>query len=823
METLMQDLRYGLRLLVKRPVFALVAVVSLALGIGANTAIFALVDSFLWQPFPVENPDRLVAVLTTDPKNPGFLPVSTLNYEDFRDQNQVLSGLAASSFLGADLTAGGETERVFGFFVSGNYFDVLGVRLTHGRGFLPEEDKALGGHPVVVLSHGVWQQRLGGDPNILGKTITLNRTPYTVVGVAPENFNGVVPAFNPAVYVPLAQRSHLQPSFLWFTESRRGVWLNVVGRLEHGVSQSQAQAALVTLARQLELQYPEANEGRSVTLATLGEVRANPTGAAQNPVPLIAALLLAIVAVVLLIACANVANLLLARAASRQKEIAVRLAIGASRTRLIRQLLTESVLLALLAGVVGILVAFWAQDVIVALQPPNPFGFVIEAPISLRVLGYTLLVSLLTGFVFGLAPAFQSTRSDIHEELKEGGRQAAEGGGRGRLRSALVVAEVALAVVALVGAGLFARSLRNALNIDPGFHTENISTLNLDVSLQGYDEAAGREFYRQLQDRLRNVAGVQSVALASRPPLGPGLLRTVVLEDQVPSENERGVLVDVSYVDVGYFDTMEIPIERGRTFETFDDAGAPRVAIINQAMAGRFWPGQDALGKRFRFPAAADGEFTTPIEVVGITRNLKYITVGEDPVPYIYVPFRQEYTSGIVLMVRTAGDPAGVLPMVRREIRALDAGLPIFNEQSLEQIIANSLFLPRAGAFLLGGFGLLALVLAAVGIYGVISYSVSQRTHEIGIRMALGAGRRHIVRMVLGQGLALVLLGLGIGMALAFAGSRLVVSLLFGVTAGDPLIFSAIGLLLVAVALLACYVPARRATRVDPMAALRYE
>ena len=822
MERLWQDIRYGFRMMVKSPGFTAVAVLSLALGIGVNAAIFALVDSFLWRPFPVEDPARLMAVFTTDPKNPGLLPLSTLNYQDYSDHNQVFTGLAALGFLTADLTAGTETERVVGFMVSGNYFDVLGVRFQHGRGFRPEEAPSLGSQPVAVISHGLWQNRFGGDPNILGQSITLNRRPYTVVGIAPESFTGTFPGFQPALWVPLTMRDHLNPSFLWFTESRRGLWLNVIGRLKPGVSRDQALAGMQTLARQLELQFPEANEGRGVTFTTLAEARANPFGAAQNPIPLIAGLLLGVVGLVLLIACANVANLLLARAASRQKEISVRLAMGAGRLRLIRQLLTESVALALVGGAVGLLVAYWATDLLAAFQPPGAVGFALEAELSPRVLIFTFLVALLTGVTFGLAPAMHSSRADIHENLKEGGRGTTESRS-GRLRSLLVISEVALAVVALIGAGLFVRSLRSALSIDPGFQTANMTTLNLDVSLQGYESAAGQEFYRQLGERVQGIAGVESTALTTRLPLTFGLSRTLWLEDQVPSENERGVLVAVSTVEAGYFETLGIPILKGRSFQTTDDANAPMVAIINQPLADRFWPGQEPLGKRIRFPAGRDGEYTPLMEVVGVARYAKVATLGEDPTPLVYFPFRQDYNPGMTLVIKSAADPAAILPSVRREIRAMDPGLPIFNVQPLTQVIAASLWLPRTGAYLLAAFGLLALVLAAIGIYGVISYSVTQRSHEIGIRMALGAERRHVLGLVLGQGMKLVGIGLGIGLGGAFAASRLVSSLLYGVSAADPVTFAGITVILIGVAFLACYVPARRATRVDPMVALRYE
>lgn len=823
MTTLVQDLRYGFRMLLKRPAITLAAILSLGLGIGATTAIFALVDSFLWRPLAVSQPNRLVAVFTTDPKNPGFLQSSTLNYEDLRDQNHVFSGLAAYGFAPMDLTVNGEADRIFGFVVSANYFDVLGVSFTRGRGFLPEEAKALGSQPVVVLSNALWQRRFGGNPDVLGKTITLNATPFTVVGICPASFDGTVPGFHPAVYVPYTMRSRILPAFAWFTESRRGLWLGVLGRLKPGISQEQAQAGLQTLAGQLELQYPIANKGRSVALTTLAEARANPTGAAENPVPRIAMLLLGIAGVVLLIACANVANLLLARAAGRQKEVAIRQAMGADRGRLVRQLLTESLLLSLLGGVIGLGVAVWTTKLLLAFQPPAFFAFSLDAGINGRVLAFTLLVCVGASLIFGLAPALQASHSGVHDTLKEGGRQSGEATMGARLRSLLVVAEVALAVVALVGAGLFVRSLKNAMAIDPGFDARNILTMNLDVSLQGYDEARGREFYRQLVDRVNGLAGVDSASLATRAPLAGGLQRTLILEGQVPSDSERGVLINVATVGLNYFKSLKIPIVRGRTFETFDDANSPPVAIINQTMARRFWPGQDAIGKRFRFPAGGDGQFTPLIQVVGIARDSKYVTMGEDPIPFAYLPFRQDYNAGIILFVKTQGDPSGILPLVRGEVRSLDAGLPLFGIATVREQIRDSLWLARAGAYLLGAFGLLALTLATVGIYGVISYSVSQRTHEIGLRMALGAQHGDVLRWVVRQGMTLVLVGLAAGALLAFGFARVIQSLLYGVQPGDPATFAAVSVALAAVALLASYIPARRATKVDPMVALRYE
>ena len=823
MNTFFQDIRFGFRTLAKTPSVTIFAILSLALGIGANAAIFSVVDAFFWRPFPVEDPGRLVAINTTDQKNPGFLPVSRLNFEDFRDKTDVFSGVAAVGFAGVDVTVAKETNRVPVLIVTGNYFDVVRVRPILGAGFRADQDEPPGKNPVVVLSNGYWKRRFAADPGIVGKPLTVNRMDYTIVGVLPESFTGTFPGFAPDLWVPYGMRLHIQPGLAFMTEKRRGLWLAPIARLKPGVTKPQAEAALKNLSAALEKEYPDADRGRSVALQTLAETRANPTGAADNPLPRIGALLLVAVGLILLIASANVANLLLARASSRRKEIAVRIAVGATRWRLIRQLLAESLLLSAVGAAAGVQIAAWLTKLLMSLQPPGPFPFMLGARIDWRVLLFTISLAVVTGILFGLFPALQGSRPDVSERLNEGGRQSGAGA-RGGMRKALVVAEVALATIALAGTGLLLRSLREATAIDPGFKAEKVLALNLDVSLQGYDAERGAQFYKQLVSRVAALPGVKSADLASRAPLAFGFQRTVYLEGAVPSEKERGVLVNVATVGPDYFRTLEIPLAAGRPFGAEDTETSPPVAIVNQTMAKRFWPGREAIGQAFRFPVPGrDGEFTAPLRIVGVARDSKYVTLGEQPIPFIYQPARQNYTPGMNLLVRTEGEPSTVLPQLRREIVNMDPGLPIFNVRPLTTQIEGALFLSRVGAFLLAAFGALALILTTVGTYGVLAYTVSRRVPEIGLRMALGAGPGKILGMVIGNGMALVGAGVAAGILASLLLARSLTPILFGVKGSDPLTYAGITAVLGVVALAACYLPARRAAAVDPTVALRQE
>jgi putative ABC transport system permease protein len=824
MNTFVQDLRFAFRTLAKTPSVTIFAVLSLALGIGANAAIFAVVDAFFWRPFPVEDSGRLVAINTTDQKNPGFLPVSRLNFEDFRDKTNAFSGVAALGFAAVDVTVEKETTRVPVLIATGNYFDVVGVRPILGTGFRADQDEPIGKNPVAVLSNGFWKRRFAGDRAIVGRPVTINRMDYTVVGVLPENFTGTFPGFAPDLWVPYGMRLHIQPAVSFMTEKRRGLWLAPIARLKPGVTKPQAEAALKNLAAALEKEYPDANRGRSVALQTLAETRANPTGAADNPLPRIGALLLVAVGLILLIASANVANLLLARASSRRKEIAVRIAIGATRWRLVRQLLAESLVLSAAGALAGIQVASWLTKLLMSLQPPGPFPFVLGARIDWRVLLFTIAIAAVTGILFGLFPALQASRPAVADRLNEGGRQSGVGA-RGGVRNALVVAEVALATIALAGTGLLLRSLREATAIDPGFKADKVLALNLDVSLQGYDAERGAQFYKQLVTRVSALPGVRSADIASRAPLAFGFQRTVFLEGEVPSEKERGVLVNVANVGPDYFRTLEMPLASGRPFGAEDTEISPPVAIVNQTMAKRFWPGQEAIGRSFKFPLpnGRDGEFTAPIRVVGVARNSKYVTLGEQPIPFIYLAARQNYTPAMTLLVRSEGDPSTVLPQLRQEIVNMDPGLPIFNVRPLTTQIEGALFLSRVGAFLIAAFGALALLLTTVGTYGVLAYTVTRRVPEIGLRMALGAGPGKILGMVIGNGMTLVGAGIAAGIAASLLLARSLTPILFGVKGTDPVTYAGITVVLGTVALAACYLPARRAAAVDPTVALRQE
>jgi putative ABC transport system permease protein len=814
METLWQDIRFGFRILFKSPAFTLVAALSLALGIGANTAVFSVINATLLKPLPVEEPERLVSFFTTDVGRPGNLPTSHLNYVDYRDQNQVFSGLMAYTFAQLNLTRGETNEPVFGLVVSGNYFDVLGVKAASGRTFMPDEDKTPGARPVVILSHGLWQRSFGADPNLVGKTISLNRHDFSVVGIVPEGFTGTDLGPGPDLWVPMMMHDQAQPGFDWYN-TRRGLFLNLVGRLKPGVNVEQAQASLKTFAAQLAQSYPRDNEGRSAKVIPLLQARVDPDGTGQ--LMLASGVMMAVVALVLLIACANIANLLLARASARRKEIAMRLALGASRSRLIRQLLTESLVLSLLGGLVGFLVALWAKDL---LRSVGPFDGGPNAPpvatLNFRVLGFTLLISLLSGVIFGLAPALQASKPDLVLTLKGETSAPARRAFGFNLRKALVVIQVALSLVALISAGLYVRSLRNAQAVNPGFVTDNILLAGFNLGREGMARPQGVNFQRQLVERAGALPGVQAVTIASNRPFGGGRLRSVFLEGQAPSA--RGVLVQVNQVGLRFFETLGIPLTKGRDFSEQDGENAPQVVIINETMARRFWPDQEAVGKRFKFFGE---EFYR--EVVGVARDTKYNNLTEANAPFIYLPLLQNYADAGTLHVRATGDAARMTAAVRGVAKDLAANVPLLNVQTLGERIDQSLNGQRSQTNLLAFFGLLALLLSSIGIYGVMAYSVAQRTREIGIRMALGARSQNVLSLVVRQGMTLVMIGVVLGLIASFAVTRFIGSLLFGVTASDPATFAVTSLLLVGVAAMASYLPARRATKVDPLLALRHD
>ena len=822
MGTLLQDLRFAARLLVKNPGFTAVAVLSLALGIGANTTIFTLVSAVLLHPLPMQDPDRLVAVFTTDERNRGaffnYMTTSRLNFEDYRKNNDVFTGMVAHNGVPLAFSGKGEPEQIFGEMVTGDFFSLLGVKPALGRAFLPDEDRVPGASLVTVLSHNFWQRRLGGDPAVVGQTITLNGHAFTVVGIAPKGFKGTNAIFAPALWVPSMTHPQLATGFLRENmDSRRALIFGMVGRLKPGVTLAQAEAKLKTIASQLAREYPDDNGGRSVALLPLARATIDPDF--RGNMVSAASLLLTVVGLVLLIACANVANLLLARASVRQREVAVRLSLGASRGRLVRQLLTEGLLLSVVAGVLGMLIAYWAQGVLWAQRPPGLAADAIDLTPDLRVLGFTLAVSLVTALVFGLAPALTASRADIVGELKQRGGSATFGNRPFNLRNLLVAGQVALSLVALVGAGLFVKSLRNAQSIDPGFDHAKLAVLTVDLGAQGYSEARARDFHRVMLERAAELPGVERATLASGIPLFQGgFLRTVFPEGTDSSDRKAGKLVQLNTVEPGYFETMGIKLERGRDFLPSDHPDSPRVVVVNETMAKQFWPDQDAIGKRFKFFGQDWWN-----EVIGITTDGKYNFIGENPQPHIYLSLTQVFEPAVSLHLRTSGDPATALGMARREVQELDRVLPITNVFTFGEILRQSLWAPRMGASLLVVFGLLSLVLAVIGIYGVMSYSVNQRTRELGLRMALGADQGDVLKLVVRQGVTLAALGIVVGLVLSLAATRLIGNLLFDVTARDPLIFAGIPVLLGLAALVASALPASRAARVDPTVALRIE
>jgi len=824
MSTFFQDLKFGVRLLAKTPGFTVIAALSLALGIGANTTIFTLVNAVLLNPLPVEDPSQLVSVFTTDERNRGtgldFLQTSPMNFKDLRDKNEVFSGLTGHVGIQLNITGGtGQPEQIFGELVTGNYFSVLGARPQIGRGFHPDEDVTPGEKLVTVLGYGEWQKRYGGDPAIVGRTISLNGAAFTVVGVMPKGFKGTNAIGAPALWVPYMTYPQTTTGFfleLATPTSRRGLVFNMTGRLKPGVSVQQAEANLKTIARQLEQEYPNDNKGRSVTLVPLAQATINP-GFRENIVKA-GGLLMTIVGLVLLIACANVANLLLARAAARQREIAVRLSLGAGRGRLIMQLLTEGTLLAVIGGAAGLLLAYWAQGLLWSFRPPFLAADSIDLQPDMRVLMFTLAVSIVTGVVFGLAPAIQASRPDLVVELKEK-TSAPTGSNRlFSLRNVLVSAQVALSLVALVGAGLFLRSLQHAQQISPGFDADHLAVLSFDLGAQGYTEERGRQFQQRVLERAASVPGVQGASVASTVPLfAGGFARTVFLEGQDASDRRAGRLVQISVVGPHYLETTGISLVRGRTLSETDQPNTPIAVVINETMAKRFWPEQDAIGKRFKFFGQ---DFFN--QVVGIAKDSKYNFIGEEETPFIYQATTQVYQPQLSLFVKAA-QPSAVLGTVRGEVQQLDRNLPLTGVFTLSEIFDQALWAPRMAASLLAVFAGLSLVLSVIGIYGVMAYAVSQRTRELGIRMALGASRGDVLRLVVAQGLRLTLMGVAFGLAASLAVTRLIASLLYSVSPTDVVTFTVVPLMLASAALLASYLPALRATRIDPMVALRYE
>ncbi|MGE0129985.1 MAG: ABC transporter permease [Blastocatellales bacterium] len=810
MQTLWQDVRYGIRLLIKKPAFTIIAVMTLALGIGANTAIFSVVHAALLRPLPYEKPDQLMMIWERNQsRNLDRSQASPVTYCDWREQKQVFDKIAGWWYPQVNLTdTGSEPERVRTVDVTDGFFDVLGAKPMIGRGFQSGEDRP-GGERLAVIGHALWQRRFNSDPNVYGKTITLDGRSFTVVGVMPAGFNY---PNDTEVWCPLGwdPRQH----------SRNARFFEVVARLKDGVSPQQAQVEMNALSSRIAQENPQSNKDWTAAVVPLRD---------QLVGDFRLALLVLFVAVglVLLIACANVANLMLARAGAREKEVAIRLAIGATRGRLVRQLLTESVLLALMGGVFGLLLAVWGTDVLLKVNPVE-IPQLDDLKVNSQILGFTLGVSLLTGLIFGLIPALQSSRTDLNRTLKEGGRDSRSGGSR--VRSALVVAEVAVALVLLVGAGLLLKSFARLQHIDPGFSPNNVLTFNLQLPVSSYrDWRQVPELYSQLIARLKALPGVQSADAAGFLPLEGGWPTKFLIYGQpAPLRGEEPV-AQHRPVSESYFQTMGIQGLGGRQFDERDNADTPGVVIVNEALARRYFPNENPIGKRITTTARQYGPLgrvmpqSLEMEIVGLVGNEKNSSLNKTAEPAIYFSHRQFAYRSMNVVVRTTAEPMSLANAARNEVWAVDRNLPVSNIKTMEQRLGDSIARPRFSALLLGLFAALALILAAVGIYGVISYAVEQRTHEIGVRMAMGARATDILTLVVGQGLALSLAGVGVGIAGALGLTRLISGLLYGVTATDPLTFVGMPALLVAVALLACWIPARRATKVDPMIALRYE
>ena len=819
MRNLLRDIRYSLRKLVQNPALSAVIVLSLGLGIGGNVSIFALINATLFRPLPaVKDPEQLVWVFTSFSLAQNLLPTSYADYQDLRDQNNVFTGLAAFDSETLSLNTGGESEAVRGELASDNYFSILGVGAALGRTFNAEDSKAQGSGPVAVISHGLWQRRFGGDRSAVGRNVTLNGVSFNIIGVMPKEFVGTEVGVTPDIWIPLSIYAQLlppptesAPSPLTMREFRR---FKMWGRLKSNTSIEQARAALVTIARRLEEEYPTSNRRMTVALT--------PVSGGLNPrdrgdmLPA-AGLLLAMVGLVLLVACVNVAGLLLTRGAARQKEIAIRLSLGAPRLRLVRQLLVESLVLFVLSGVAGLFISFAATDLLLALAPTDK-AIVIEAVFDYRVFGFTLLLSLLTGTIFGLVPALQASSPDLISALKS--ETALKGGARqSRLRSIFLVAQVAFSIVLLISAGLFIVSLRNSKSVNPGFTVENALIVPLDLGMQRYSEAGGMDFYQRIVQRVGSMPGVKSLSLSKFVPLGfsSSGISAVSLEGKERQQDAPPLMAGLNSVWTDYFKTMGITLLRGRAFAETDRAGAQQVVVINETAAKRFWPDEDPVGKRLSIMGAR-GPYA---EVVGVVKDIKTGSLEEDAQPYIYTAAMQHYEPAMSLVVRTQGDPQKAIESVRAQVLELDRNLVVAEVRTLEDQVSRSLYPSRIAAWLLSVFGLLALALAAIGLYGMLSYSVVQRTREIGIRMALGAQPGDVVRLILKEGIRLMIYGTIIGVVLAVGAAQALASVVFGVSVVEPVVFAAVIVTLAAVALIASYIPARRGTRVAPNIALR--
>jgi predicted permease len=831
MQTLWQDLRYGARTLLKNPGFTLIAVLTLALGIGANTAIFSLTDQILLRLLPVERPQELVVLRSPEPKEGRRFDedaVSYPTYKDLRDRNNAFTGLLAWMAVALSIAGGGQTDFARGELVSGNYFDLLGVRPALGRVFTQEDDRVPGAHPVVVLSHGYWTRRFGADPGILNKTLTLNGASMTVIGVARAGFYGVQVGWNPDVFIPIMMKAQITPFWDGLNE-RNDHWLTIMGRLKPGLSLAQAKELLQPIYRSiLEEELPlirgwnaEARRkflDKRLLLDDGAKGRQILQRKAREPL----LILMGMVGLVLLIACVNVANLLLARGAARQREIAVRMALGAGRWRLIRQFLVESLLLSLLGGVAGLMVAAWTISGLVAAIPPNIGAEArgLSGELNPRLLVFNLALSVLTGILFGLVPAVRATRLNLEAALREQGPNVSGSRSHARFRKALVIAQIVLTTVLLVGAGLFARSLNNLRRVDLGLRDDHLITFRIAPTLNGYTAQQNFTLFNELRHGLAALPGVLSVSASEIPILFDSWNNASVTIEGYQAQENEDMHIARNWIGPDYFATMGIPLISGREFALSDTTAGPKVAIINETMARRYFANRNPVGSRFGFGWGVRPD----IEIVGVVKESKHRTARDQARPFLYIPYVQQADPGaITFYLRTEQDLASITPSLRREVNRRDGNIPIFDLKTLQQQADESMFVDRSLAALSVCFGLLAAGLAAIGLYGVMAYSITRRIREIGIRIALGATQVSVAWLILREVILLALAGLLAGVPLAFALGRAAESLLFEVKASDPLVFFAAILLLGSVVLLGGYLPARRAAKVDPMVALRCE
>jgi putative ABC transport system permease protein len=814
MGTMMQDIRYGMRMLSKNAGFTVIAVLTLALGIGANTAIFSVVNAELLRPLPFRDPGKLVRVWGTNARtNAKSNTISYPDFADWRAQNQVFEQIGVYARVDYTLTGVEQPAHLEGEFISAELMTMLGATPELGRLFAPGEDDAH--HHVAILSHRLWKQQFGGDPGIIGRTITLESSGYTVVGVMPAGFEFPLQRRATELWTTISALQESADTSPPMTQQRGAHFLLGIARLKPGVTLAQAQSAMDVIASALSKEYPDSNKYFGVRLVP---EQKEITGAIR---PALIVLLIA-VGVVLLIACVNVANLLLARATTRAREIAIRAALGAGRMRVVRQLLTESFLLSALAGALGVMLAAWGIDLLVRLSPEN-LPRLSEIHMDGRVLTFTAILTMLTGMVFGLAPALQITRANLVDTLKESALSTTAGMRRHRLRSSLVILEMALALVLLVSAGLLIHSLVSLQNVNPGFNPRNLMSSDIDLPDEKFPNAKKVEFLRDLMPRVKALPGVVTAAAIVPLPMSGSEFRVTTEIEGRPVAKSDQMPTSVRVITEDYFRAMQIPLLQGREFKEQDNGEGAPVVIVNEALARQFFPGENPIGKHIRPGISTDEKPARMREIVGVVGNVKFLDLKTEWTPESYLPFAQLPFSSMTIVARAANDPYSLAKPIAEAVLSVDKAVPAYRAQTVEDYLDGTIAIPRFNTFLLGLFAGLALVLTAVGLYGVISYSVAQRTHEIGIRMALGGQPRDMLRLVVGQGLRLALVGVGLGLAAALFFTRFVSSLLFGITPADPISYAGVIFLLLGVVLVACYIPARRAMRVDPMVALRYE